>query len=61
MMCSIAVAVFLVTLVGLFIIGKMKDEFCGFIVIEFVGLNSKMYSMEKTDGKECNTASECHN
>ena len=34
----------------------MKDEFCGVIVIEFVGLKSKMYSMKKTDGKECNTA-----
>ena len=61
MMWSIAVAVLLVTLVGLFIIGKMKDEFCGFIVIEFVGLKSKIYSMKKTDGKECNTASESHN
>ena len=37
------------------VIGKMKDEFCGVIVIEFVGLKSKMYSMKKSDGKECNT------
>ena len=29
------------------VIGKMKDEFVGFIVIEFVGLKSKMYSMKK--------------
>ena len=36
--------------------GKMKDEFGGNIVIEFVGLKSKMYSMKKTDRKECNTA-----
>ena len=36
--------------------GEMKDEFGGNIVIEFVGLKSKMYSMKKTDGKECNTA-----
>ena len=36
--------------------GKMKDEFRGIIVNEFVGLNSKMYSMKKIDGKECNTA-----
>ena len=38
------------------VIGKMKDEFGGVIVIEFVGLKSKMYSMKKIDGKECNTA-----
>ena len=36
------------------VIGKMKDEFGGgVIVIEFV--KSKMYSMNKIDGKECNT------
>ena len=34
----------------------MKDEFGGVIVDEFVGLKSKMYSMKKIDGKECNTA-----
>ena len=34
----------------------MKDEFVGVIVIESVGLKSKMYSMKKIDGKECNTA-----
>ena len=38
------------------VIGKMKDEFGGVIVAEFVGLKSKMYSMKKTDGKESNTA-----
>ena len=38
------------------VIGKMKDEFGGVIVIEFVGLKSKMYSMKKIHGKECNTA-----
>ena len=37
-------------------IGKMKDEFGGVIVIEFVGLKSKMYSIKKIDGKEHNTA-----
>ena len=26
------------------------------IVIEFVGLKSKMYTIKKIDGKECNTA-----
>ena len=38
------------------VIGKMKDEFGGVIVDEFVGLKSKMYSMRKIDGKGCNTA-----
>ena len=38
------------------VIGKMKDEFGGVIVDEFVGLKSKMYSIKKIDGKECNTA-----
>ena len=38
------------------VIGKMKDEFGGVIVDEFVGLKSKMYSKKKNDGKECNTA-----
>ena len=34
----------------------MKDEFDVVIVIEFVGLKSKMHSLKKIDGKECNTA-----
>ena len=38
------------------VIGKMKDEFGGVIVVEFVLLKSKMYSMKKIGGKECNTA-----
>ena len=38
------------------VIGKMKDKFWGKIVVEFVGLKSKTYSMKKIDGKECNTA-----
>ena len=29
------------------VIGKMKDEFGGVIVIEIVGIKSKMYSMKK--------------
>ena len=37
------------------VINKMKDEFGGVIVEEFVGLKSKMYSIKKIDGKECNT------
>ena len=32
------------------VIDKMKDEFGGVIVIEFVGLKSKMHSMRKIDG-----------
>ena len=34
----------------------MKDEFGGVIVIEFVELKSKIHSMEKINGTECNTA-----
>ena len=36
----------------------MKDEFGGVIIIEFVALNSKIYSIKKIDGKEHNTAKE---
>ena len=38
------------------VIGKMKDEFGGVIINEFVGLKSKMYSIKKIDGKESNAA-----
>ena len=38
------------------VIGKMKYEFGGVVVTEFVGIKSKMHSMKKIDGKECNTA-----
>ena len=34
----------------------MKDKFCGGIVIEFIRLKSKMYSMKKNYGKKSNTA-----
>ena len=34
----------------------MKDEFNGAIADEFVGLKSKIYSIKKNYGKECNTA-----
>ena len=37
------------------VLGKMKDEFGGVIIDEFVGLKSKMYSMKKIDDKEYNT------
>ena len=35
---------------------KMKDEYGGVIIDEFIGLKSKMYSMKKIDGSESNTA-----
>ena len=35
------------------VVGKMKDEFGGVTVDE---LKSKMYSIKKSNGKECNTA-----
>ena len=38
------------------VIGKMKDEFGGVIVSEFVGLKSTKYSMKKINGKEHDTA-----
>ena len=33
------------------VIGKMKEQFGGIIVTEFVGWKSKMYSLKKTDVK----------
>ena len=38
------------------VIGKMKDEFGGVIITEFVGFKSKMYSIKKIDDKEHNRA-----
>ena len=38
------------------VIGKMKDEYGGVIIDEFVGLKSKMYSIKKIDGSESSTA-----
>ena len=38
------------------VIGKMKDEYGGVIIDEFVGLKSNMYSLKKIDGKESSTA-----
>ena len=33
------------------IIGKFKDEACGILITEFIGLKSKMYSYVKNDEK----------
>ena len=33
------------------IIGKFKDEACGILIIEFIGLQSKMYSYVKDNEK----------
>ena len=38
------------------VIGKMKDEYGGVIIDQFVGLKSKMYSIRKTNGNESSTA-----
>ena len=38
------------------VIGKMKDEYGGVIIDEFIGLKSKMYSIKKIDGSESSTA-----
>ena len=38
------------------VISKMKNEFGGIVVSEYIALKSKMYSIKKIDGKEHNTA-----
>ena len=38
------------------VIGKMKDEFKGKIISEFVGLKSKMYSLISVNDKEVTKA-----
>ena len=38
------------------VIGKMKDQYSGVIIGEFVGLKSKMYSIKKINGSESSTA-----
>ena len=37
------------------IIGKMKDEYGGAIIDQFIGLKSKMYSIKKINGSESST------
>ena len=34
------------------VIGIMKDEMGGVIIVEFIGLKSKMYAIKKNDGRE---------
>ena len=38
------------------VIGKMKDEFKGKLIREFVGLKSKMYSLISVDNEEVTKA-----
>ena len=38
------------------VIGKMKDEYSGAIIDQFIGLKSKTNSIKKIDGKESSTA-----
>ena len=38
------------------IIGKMKDEYDGVIIDEFIGLKGKMYSIKKFNGSQSSTA-----
>ena len=38
------------------VFGKMKDEYGGVIIDEFIGLKSKIYSIKKVDGSKSSTA-----
>ena len=40
------------------VIGKMKDEYGGVIIDQFIGLKSKMYSIEKINGSESSNTKE---
>ena len=40
------------------VIGKMKDEYGGAIIDQFIGLKSKMYSIKKINGRESSTTKE---
>ena len=37
------------------VIGIIKDEMSGVIIVEFIGLKSKMYAIKKIDSRETNT------
>ena len=37
------------------VVGKMKDEYSGVIIDQFIALKSKMYSINKIDGSESST------
>ena len=37
------------------VIGKMKDEYGGAIINQFIGLKSKTYSIKKINGSESST------
>ena len=38
------------------VIGNMKDEYVGVVIVEFIRLKAKMYSIKKFDGSESSTA-----
>ena len=40
------------------VIGKMKDEYGGVIIDQFIGLKSKIYSIKKVNGSEPSTTKE---
>ena len=42
------------------VIGKMKDEYGGVIIDEFVRLKAKIYPIKKVDGSESSTAKEAN-